>query len=165
MPIGMLHHKVAELCDRRLLQLIRYAHSSYGLRQIGWVGDPTADVSLHVDADADLAGGAATQRSTTGVRLTLQGTNANFPLSGASKRQSCVSCSTPEAEIVCGHYAHTNALTPAMDLWAALLPSGFSPVFHEDSQAMIHVIKTGRTPTMRHLYRIHRVSVAWLHER
>ena len=30
---------------------------------------------------------------------------------------------------------------------------------------MIQVIKTGRTPTMRHLHLVHRVAVAWLHER
>ena len=30
---------------------------------------------------------------------------------------------------------------------------------------MIQVIKTGRNPTMRHLHRVHRISVAWLHER
>ena len=66
---------------------------------------------------------------------------------------------------MCGHYAHKNALTPAMDLWTALPPPGSVAVFHEDSQAMIQVIKTGRNPTMRHLHRVHRVSVAWLHER
>ena len=33
-----------------------------------------------------------------------------------------------------------------------------------DSQAMLAILKTGRNPTMRHLSRAHRVSVAWLHE-
>ena len=33
-----------------------------------------------------------------------------------------------------------------------------------DNQAMLIVMKTGRNPTMRHLSRTHRVSVAWLHE-
>ena len=30
---------------------------------------------------------------------------------------------------------------------------------------MIRVCQTGRNPTMRHLGRTHRVSVAWLHQR
>ena len=30
---------------------------------------------------------------------------------------------------------------------------------------MMTVVKSGRNPTMRYLKRIHRVSVAWLHER
>ena len=54
---------------------------------------------------------------------------------------------------------------PALDLWHVLLPHKPPLVFHEDSQAMIHVINTGRNPTMRYLMRTHRVSVSWLHER
>ena len=30
---------------------------------------------------------------------------------------------------------------------------------------MIQVMKSGRNPTMRHMGRTHRVSIAWLHER
>ena len=33
-----------------------------------------------------------------------------------------------------------------------------------DNPAMLCILKTGRNPTMRHLSRTHRVSVAWLHE-
>ena len=33
-----------------------------------------------------------------------------------------------------------------------------------DNQSMLHTLKTGRNPTMRHLSRTHRVSAAWLHE-
>ena len=38
-------------------------------------------------------------------------------------------------------------------------------MFHEDNEAMILVVMSGRNPTMRHLGRVHRVSVQWLHER
>ena len=34
-----------------------------------------------------------------------------------------------------------------------------------DNQAMIAIIRSGRNPTMRHLPRVHRISIAWLHER
>ena len=33
-----------------------------------------------------------------------------------------------------------------------------------DHHATLSILKTGRSPTMRHLSRTHRVSVAWLHE-
>ena len=36
---------------------------------------------------------------------------------------------------------------------------------HEDNQAIIQCVKTGKNPTMRYLHRTHRVSVGWLHER
>ena len=54
---------------------------------------------------------------------------------------------------------------PAMDLWSTLVPSLARARFHEDNQAMILVVMSGRNPTMRHLGRVHRVSVSWLHER
>ena len=52
---------------------------------------------------------------------------------------------------------------PMMELWKPLLPGIKSLVFG-DNESMLQVLKTGRNPTMRHLGRTHRVSVAWLHE-
>ena len=57
-----------------------------------------------------------------------------------------------------------NDRSPAMDLWELLLPRDLRPVVHEDNQAMIQVVRTGKNPTMRHLGRVHRVAIAWLHE-
>ena len=53
---------------------------------------------------------------------------------------------------------------PALELWSVLLPYGSYMWFLEDNQAMLQCIRTGRNPTMRHLARTHRVSVAWIHE-
>ena len=50
-------------------------------------------------------------------------------------------------------------------LWHTLLPHKPTLLVHEDNQAMIRVIDTGKNPTMRYLARTHRISVAWLHER
>ena len=33
-----------------------------------------------------------------------------------------------------------------------------------DNQSMLHILKTGRNPTMRHLSRTHRVGATWLYE-
>ena len=54
---------------------------------------------------------------------------------------------------------------PSWSLWQAILPHQHTLLVHEDNQAMLRVIETGRNPTMRYLHRTHRVSVAWLHER
>lgn len=56
-------------------------------------------------------------------------------------------------------------MIPALSLWDVIGPSMQVPMFHEDNQAMILVTMSGRNPTMRHLGRVHRVSVQWLHER
>ena len=117
----------------------------------------------HLFADADLAGDPETQRSTSGLHLALRGPATCFPLTGASKRQTCVS--TPEAEIVASDFALRTSGLPALQLWNIILQRLAGFVFHEDNQAMIRVCQTGRNPTMRHLGRTHRISVAWLHER
>ena len=153
-----------ETCDRRLFRLVCYIHSTLHLRQVGWIGDDLKNVVPHLYADADFAGCERTERSTAGVHLVLQGPNSRFPISGISKRHSAVSNSTPEAELVSGHFGCRHVLLPAQDLWGVLVPGGEKAVFHEDNQAMIRVCETGRNPTMRHLGRTHGISVRWLHE-
>ena len=76
-----------------------------------------------------------------------------------------MSHSTLEAEIVAADFALRTSGLPALQLWNIILERSAGLVFHEDSQAMIRVCQPGRNPTMRHLGRTHRVSVAWLHER
>eukprot|EP00974_Lingulodinium_polyedra_P085341 8263035-Lingulodinium_polyedra.AAC.1 len=61
-------------------------------------GDITC--GLHLYADADLCGCSATQRFTSGVFLCVRGERSMFPLVAVSKRPTCVSVSTPEAELV-----------------------------------------------------------------
>ena len=114
--------------------------------------------------DADLGGCPDTQRSTTGVFLCIRGTGTLFPLVAISKRQSCTSISTPEAELVAGSHGLVRELIPALDMCDKILPVGYDAIFHEDNQAMIRVITTGRNPTMRYLHRTHRISIATLHE-
>ena len=80
-----------------------------------------------------------------------------------SKRQYCVPHSTPEPEIVAMHTAVRTVTILMMELWKPLLPGTKSIVFG-DNELMRHVVKTGRNPTIRHLGRTHRVSVAWWHE-
>ena len=87
-----------------------------------------------------------------------------FPLVAVSKRQTCVSVSTPEAELVAGSHGLLRELVPALDICDKVLPEDYQALFHEDNNAMIRVIKTGRNPTMRYLHRTHRISIAVLHE-
>jgi hypothetical protein len=111
-------------CDKRLVRLISYIQSTLHWRQVGYVGGSLKDTQPNVYADADLAGCADTQRSTTGVHLAMQGPNTDFPLTGISVRQGSTSSSTPEAEIVSAHHAVKKVRIPAMDLWEVVLPNG-----------------------------------------
>ena len=56
-------------------------------------------------------------------------------------------------------------MIPALQLLDVLGPNMRVPMMHEDNKAMILIVLSGRNPTMRHLGRVHRVSVQWLHER
>ena len=80
-----------------------------------------------------------------------------------SKRQSCVSHSAPEAELVAMDTALRTVALPPGVLWEVLVPSMRATILG-DNEAMLQVIKTGRSPTMRYLSRTHRVSISWLHE-
>jgi hypothetical protein len=147
-------------CDRRLHRLMCYINSTKHLRMIVWVGDDAALLQPHLFADADFAGCAVTQHSTFGLHLSIRGPNTCLPFAGQSKRQSCVSHSTPKAEIVSADYSLRLCGLPALELWHCLLPHKPGIYFHEDNQAMITGVNSGRNPTMRYLKRTHRVSVA-----
>jgi hypothetical protein len=151
-------------CDKKLFRLMCYLRGSLSFRLIGWVGDIPRDVDPHLFTDADFAGCQSTSRSTSDVHLAVRGPRACFPLAGISKRQGCVSHSTPESEIVAGDFGLRVEGLPALDLWIVLLSRPATCFFHEDNQAMIQVCMSGRNPTMRHLLRTHRVSVNALHE-
>ena len=85
--------------DKALYRVICYIESSMEFQLTGWVGDPLADVSPHLYADADFAG-SSSQKSTSGVWSVIRGKQTSFPISWTSKRQTSVSHSTPESEIM-----------------------------------------------------------------
>ena len=121
----------------------------------GWIGDKHSELGPHLFADADFAGDGTTMRSTSGVFLVILGPNSYFPLAATSKKQTAVSHSTPEAEIVAADLAVRTEGTPALELWEVSLGRTLRIIFHEDNQAMICVCKTGKTPKMRHVGRTH----------
>ena len=96
--------------------------------------------------------------------IALTGPNSFSPLDVISKKQSCASHSTPEAEIVATDLAIRTEGLPALQLWDMVLERPTTLVFQEDSQATIQVLKTQKNPTLRHLNRTHRVNVSWLCE-
>ena len=67
--------------------------------------------------------------------------------------------STPEAELVAAGYGLRTDGLLALSLWRVLFPHQPPLLFHEDNQAMIRVVSTGKNPTMPYLARTHRVSV------
>ncbi len=166
--VGVLSTMITKwdtLCDRRLFRIIKYMNGTTQWRQIGFVGDSPDDVSLGLFSDADFAGDKAGQRSTSGVFLALYGPHTFFPLSAQSKKQTAVSHSTVEAEIIAADHAIRMAGLPALPLWETILDRPLSLDVFQDNQATARIMTTGRAPTLRHIKRTHQVSVAWLNER
>ena len=121
---------------------------------------------MHLFADADFAGWAKTSRSTSGAHLSLLGPHSVWPITGQSKKQTCVSNSTPEAEIVAADHAIRTHGVPALDLWELILSSSDLTIeFHEDNQTAVVVLKTGYSAAMRHIERTHGVKLRATAER
>ena len=106
-------------CDQKLHRLVCYINSTLDWRHIGWVGDCAADLYPYLFADADFAGCAQTSRSTSESFLCFRGPTTFFPVAMHSKRQGCVSHSTPEAEIVVADFAMRAMGLPILDLTEA----------------------------------------------
>ena len=152
------------MCDKMLDKLVCYISSTLHLRAYGWVGDDASQLALGLFADADFAGDKQDMKSTSGVFMTLTGPSTACPLNGISKKQTGVSHSTPEAEIVAADLAVRTEGFPALQLWETLLGRPIDLHFHEDNKAAIQIITTGKNPTIRHMGRTHEVDLAWPHQ-
>ena len=150
--------------DVRLHHLMCYVQSTKGKKLIGWVGNTIKELSVGINADADYAGCGQSLRSTSGSHMMAFGSHTRFPLAGGSKRQGCVSHSTPEAEIVAADFALRTHAVPVISLWKTLVGSDPKIIFLDDNQGMIAIIRSGQNPTMPHLERTHGISIQWMHE-
>ena len=104
--------------DIRLHHLMCYVNSTKSQKLIGWVGN---DLRSLIFADADYAGCGQSLGSTSGSHMMAFGSHTRFPLAGGSKRQGCVSHSTPEAEIIAADYALRTHAIPIISLWKTLV--------------------------------------------
>ena len=65
-----------------------------------FIGDPVADLDIVMYCDADFAGDRKDSKSTSGGVIALVGPNSFAVVSALSKKQSVVSHSSTEAELV-----------------------------------------------------------------
>ena len=151
-------------CDQELHRLVSYINSTLDMKMVSYVGDSKDKLEIKLYSDADFAGDSGSSKSTSGTFLCVSGPNSSAPLAGQSKKQSAVSHSTPEAEIISADHGVRSEGLPALDLWETLLGRKLVLQFEEDNSAAKRVIDTGRNPTMRHLNRTHKVDLRFLHE-
>jgi hypothetical protein len=94
----------------------------------------------------------------------VEGPNTRMVANGVSKRQTAVSHSTPDAEIVATDYAVRAEGMPALSLLEIILERKVRLRVMGDNEAMIRICHSGKNPTMRYLNRTHKVGAAWLME-
>ena len=202
-------------CDKRLNRLISYIHHTCEYKQYCYVGNTAKQCRLGLFQDSDFAGDLEDSKSTSGRTLSVFGGHAFVPTSWMCKRQTSVSHSSTESEIISLDAGLRLDGLLDLELWDLIVfvlgnttqnhdrtgqpvvgrntshePSqqsrgmfnvsnnvDFVPsnvqfsqqeallyVF-EDNEAVIKMIIKGRSPTMRHFSRTHRVALDWLFDR
>ena len=202
--------KWTKACDKRLNRLISYIHHTCEDKQYCHVGNTAKQCRLGLFQDSDFAGDLEDSKSTSGGTLCIFGSHTFVPISWMCKKQTAVSHSSTESEIISLDTGLTLDGLPALELWDPIVSvfgsvsqisdrtgrpvdternqksQGKSNVMDnidsvpsnvqssrqeallyvfEDNEAVIKMIIEGRSPTMRHVSRTHRVALDWLFDR
>ena len=102
---AMLITKWTRACDKRLRRLISYIHHMPGDSLESFVGDDAQCCHPMLFSDADFAGDMQTAKSTSGLCLAIVGPKTFAPVTASCKKQTCVSHSSTESEIVAAEQA------------------------------------------------------------
>ena len=170
-PVQALASRITKwnrLCDKKLHRIVSYMNSTLDLHLYGWVCDKPSDIEIVAYCDADLAGDRTDSKSTSGVLICLVGPRTYVPITAVSKKQTSVSKSTPEAEIVALDHGVAKEGIPLAQLWQFAIGQGTGkPVTvncMEDNEAACRIIITGNNPNMRYMSRTQRIDISWLNE-
>ena len=87
-----------------------------------------------------------------------------FPLAWLSKKQTAVSRSTTEAEVVALSYVLFEEAIDLAELYSQVLGRRVMLKLREDSEACAKVVSTGYSRKLRHLKRTHKVNIAAVKE-
>ena len=117
--------KWAKSCDKRLSRLISYIHHTSEYKQHCRVGNIAQQCRQGLFQDSDFAGDLEDSKSTSGGSLCVFGSHTFVPISWMCKKQTSVSHSSTESEIISLDAGLRMDRTPALDLWDLVIE-----VFH-----------------------------------
>ena len=92
--------KWTKACDKRLNRLISYIHHTCEYKQYCYVGNSAKQCRLGLFQDSDFAGDLEDSKSTSGGTLCIFGSHTFVPISWMCKKQTSVSHSSTESEII-----------------------------------------------------------------
>ena len=113
-------------CDKRLHRLIEYLKTTKDWVQLCFVGDLPEDCWLALFVDASFAGDLEDSKSTNGAYLCIVGPRTFVPVTWVCKRQTAISHSSTEAEVISLDAALRMEGLPSLMLWELII-SVFCP--------------------------------------
>ena len=119
-PICSLARQVSKwnrACDKRLHRLVSYVYHTLDHSLESFVGDDPALCHPVLFTDADFAGDLTNAKSTSGAYLAIVGPNTFAPITASCKKQTCVSHSSTESEIVAAEQAIRCEGLQALTFW------------------------------------------------
>ena len=109
--------KWIKACDKRLNRLISYTHHTCDYKKYCYVGNTAKQCRLGLFQDSDFAGVLEDSKSTSGGTLCIFGSHTFVPTSWMRKKQTSVSHSSTESEIISLDAGLRLDSIPAHDLW------------------------------------------------
>ena len=113
--------KWTKASDKRLNRLISYIHHTCEYKQYCHVGNIANQCRLGLFQDSDFAGDLEVSKSTFGGTLCVFGSHTFVPISWMCKKQTSVSHSSTESEIISLDAGLRLDLIPALDLWGLIV--------------------------------------------
>ena len=113
--------KWTKACDKRLSRLISYIHHTCEYKQCCYVGNTAKQCRLGLFQDSDFAGDLEDSKSTSGGTLCVFGSHTFVPISWMCKKQTSVSHSSTESEIISLDAGLRLDGIPALDLWCLIV--------------------------------------------
>ena len=109
--------KWTKACDKRLNHLISYIHHTCEYKQYCYVGNTAKQCRLGLFQDSDFAWDLEDSKSTSGGTLCVFGSHTFVPISWMCKKQTAVSHSSTESEIISLDTGLRLDGLPALELW------------------------------------------------
>ena len=108
-------------CDKRLWRLISYIHATYDWALTNIVGNKAHECKIAVFVDSNFAGDLKDSKSTSGCFIALVGSSTFVPITWFCKKQTAVSHSSSEAEVIALDAGMRIEGVPSLVLWEQVL--------------------------------------------
>ena len=148
--------KWTKACDKRLNRSISDIHYTCEYKQNCYVGNTAKQCRLGLFQDSDFAGDPEDSKSTSGGTLCVFGSHTFVPISWMCKKQTAVSHSSTESEIISLDTGLRLDSLPALELWD-LIVSVFGNISHFSDRTGQPV--NGKNKSHNKIYVVHDIDL------